>query len=37
VSATANIVIIAAIITKIDPSTHDGRHQAASTWCRARS
>jgi hypothetical protein len=29
VSATANVVIIAAIITKIGPSTHDERHQAA--------
>jgi uncharacterized membrane protein YGL010W len=29
VSATANVVIIAEIITKIGPSTHDERHQAA--------
>jgi hypothetical protein len=29
VSATANVVIIAAIVTKIGPSTHDERHQAA--------
>jgi hypothetical protein len=29
VSATANVVIIAAIITKVGPSTHDERHQAA--------
>ena len=28
-SATANVVIIAAIITKVGPSTHDVRHQAA--------
>ena len=28
-SATANVVIIAAIITKIGPSTHGERHQAA--------
>ena len=27
-SATANVVIIAAIITKVGPSTHDVRHQA---------
>jgi hypothetical protein len=29
VSAAANVVIIAAIITKVGPSTHDERHQAA--------
>ena len=27
-SATANVVIIAAIITKVGPSNHDERHQA---------